>query len=730
MFGRRTLLLAWCLLVCSAALAAHEFVLLDSAGRPLPRARVSILGRAGSVLTSEDGRFRLDSIPPLPFEVAAWDERGTWLGLIGIEAFGSQSPQAIRLPASERAEVVVAAGLAPGTLAPPGSAAAVVSRVDLDERRPARLADTIEEIPGLGRLEEGQSVVPSVRGMARSRTFLLLDDAPITAERRAGPSAGYLDPFSLENVEVVRGPGSVAYGSDALGGVVHARTPRPQPGRFKGRFELSSGAGGDRSAGIGVETNVPVGRGAVLLQGHQRSFADYQAPTGKIDNSAARDRGFLVRGLLPVGAGRIWAGFQLDEGRDQGKPATDSGITRAYYPREDSTRFTLGADLGQAAGFSSLELRAFYGTYRLVTNRERLPMLSVTRRISQADVDAKDASLRLTAHRQLGRGVLRIGFDGKTRFGLSALGRTQEFDTSDRPTTRTTEVSINTAQRLNLGLFAETEQALITDRLTASAGLRGDSVTARNRGGFFGDRSTSNGAASGYLALTLFPAWRWSVTGQFARGFRDPLLSDRYFRGVSGRGFVIGNPDLSPEKSNQWDLAVRTSLGPVRLAAYGYLYRIRDLIDRYQAGPDFRFRNRGEEEIRGAELEADTNLREGLSVRLALTTARGRILDDGSAAADIPPESASLSLDQKASERFWWRLRVLLVARDSAPGPTEVATPGYATIDLSAGYRLFAAFDVRLILRNVLDKDYPATSDAAAVRAPGRSAALILGGSF
>ena len=44
---------------------------------------------------------------------------------------------------------------------------------------------------------------------------------------------------------------------------------------------------------------------------------------------------------------------------------------------------------------------------------------------------------------------------------------------------------------------------------------------------------------------------------QVARGFRDPVLSDRYFRGPSGRGFITGNPDLDPETSVQFDVGVR-----------------------------------------------------------------------------------------------------------------------------------------------------------------------------
>jgi len=109
-----------------------------------------------------------------------------------------------------------------------------------------------------------------------------------------------------------------------------------------------------------------------------------------------------------------------------------------------------------------------------------------------------------------------------------------------------------------------------------------------------------------------------------ARGFRSPTLSDRYFRGPSGRGFVTGNPDLEPETSLQYDLAVRRSAGRTAVALYAYRYDIDDLIERYQEGADFHFRNRGEARLEGVELEAQTGLGDGWSLDLGAAWARGR----------------------------------------------------------------------------------------------------------
>ena len=97
--------------------------------------------------------------------------------------------------------------------------------------------------------------MPALRGLGRGRTLILIDGARVTAERRAGPSATYLDPASLAAVEVLRGPGSVIYGSDAFGGVLQAVTRDPDPDAPA----VSAGVeGSDAAASISSAAGSPV----------------------------------------------------------------------------------------------------------------------------------------------------------------------------------------------------------------------------------------------------------------------------------------------------------------------------------------------------------------------------------------------------------------------------------------------------------------------------------------
>ncbi|HEU5251295.1 MAG TPA: TonB-dependent receptor [Thermoanaerobaculia bacterium] len=709
------------LLAFVAAAAVSVYRLLDSTGEPVRGASVRIVGGETRAVTDAEGRFRLDPGPTPPFDLVVFGAHGALIGSARVE---SASTRIVVLQALGAESVTVRGSPLPATSPSPAAAATEISRETLENERPVLLSDAVAEVPGGSNAGGGHTGVPSLRGMARGRTLLLLDDARVTAERRAGPSAGFLDPSALDSVEVVRGPGSLAYGPDGLGGVIHARTPEPRLGEPGGRAQATFGSA-DESAGFLVEQNVPIGRGAVFVQAHARTFGDYESPDGVVPDSAARDRGVLFRGLLSAGQARLGLGFRSDRARDVGRPVRAGLSERTFYPEEVSDRLTLSADIPDLAGSDVVEVRGFVGRYRLVTARESIS--AAGRSIEEAAVEANDASFRLVGSKRHAAGAVRFGFDGHARFDLEADTERRQLGPSGELVSRDTEDSIDDARRVGGGVFLEAERSFASDRLHFVAGLRGDAVHSRNRGGFFGDRETSHGALSALVAMTLRPAEAFDATLQYVRGFREPTLSDRYFRGVSGRGFVVGNPDLRPERSDQFDLALRAAFSErARIAAYGYLYRIHDVVERFRSDEDFHFRNRGDQEVRGAELEAEWSPTDRLELGAGLTWARGRMLDDDSSAADVPARSAVVTARYSATRRLWLRLRARLVARDDEPGPTEVSTPAHEIVDLGGGFSVAKGFEAVLLGSNLLDERYPLSSDADAPQAPGRGVALTL----
>jgi iron complex outermembrane receptor protein len=627
-----------------------------------------------------------------------------------------------------RDAVTVVAGVAPNLEAAPAAATTLLAEEDLEQRRPARLVDALESIPGVSRLEEGASGVPVLRGFARGRTLILYDGARVSAERRAGPSATFLDTFSLESVEVARGPGSVAYGSDAFGGVINAMPRDPRPGRSTARYNAGASYGGLRERSIGVEGSTDLFGGAVLGQLHWRDADDLHAGGERVENSAWSDRGGALRFARQDAAGWWRLGFNIDRGRDIGKPATDSGTTRAYYPSEDSTRFTAALDTGARGGWENVALSMYFGEYRLVLDRDRVPTPTVRRRIERSDVDSDDAQLRAVASRPMGGGRLQLGIDASSRFNLRAKVTVIDFDSAGGETSTVTTAAIAEGTRTDAGAFAIWERAL-GERMTLNLGLRGDQVRSENRDGFFGDRDETDHAVSGQAALVarLLPGLALTVQG--SHGFRAPLLSERYFRGPSGRGFIVGNPNLVAETADQFDLALRYQQGRTTLGFFAYLYRIDDMIERYRPASDFFFRNRGHAEIKGLEFEGQTPIVTGLDLQVGAAWARGEDRDTHAALADIAAPGGWLTL-RWSSGRASAYARGAVFLHDDRPGPTEVSRPGYATLDAGCGWRFAEALEVRLVARNLTDRRYAGSPDEVATLAPGRNVSIGLTGRF
>ena len=710
--------------LASQALALDGRVVDSRTGQPVARAEVTILGWPGVVFTDADGRFSWKPDPKPPFEVLVILPGERYMKPVLVEAVPEGQVLTIEVLPLLEETVTVAAGAAADVEATPASGTTLLTARDIQSRQPATLVQALENVAGVSSASEGRAAVPVVRGLARGRTLILIDGARVSTERRAGASATFLDPFVLDGVEVARGPGSVAYGSDAFGGVIYARTRRIEPGAPLGVRAIVGLGAGTPEQQVGIEVSRGVAQGGFLLQGHYRNFEDYRSPEGTVFNSGASDGGFLVRASHTVGRGVLTAAWQVDLGRDIERPRDNSTTVRFLYPVEDSYRFTTSYEIDNVGGFQRVGASAFLGSYRLVTDQERAAASGRPRTLERADVSANDFHARGFGERFVGPTRVEVGVDVNGRFDLNAEDISQVFDAAGRVIAETRSESIENASRIDWAGYAMVEAAL-APALTLAGGIRGDEVDTDSRGATFGDRTTSNGAVSGYISATAGSFGGWSVTGQVARGFRDPTLSDRYFSGPSGRGSVTGNPDLQPETSLQFDVAVRFTASRYRVAVYAYHYRIDDLIERYETAPDtFTFRNRGQARIRGVELELQGDLGSGWSLEAAGQLSRGVALDDDAPLDDIPPPTLSLLLRKQLGERFQAQLRGAFFADDDRPGPTEVPTPGYVLVDAGAGFTVNRHLDLRLTVRNLLDRSYPESPDPRAMPAPGIAAVI------
>ncbi len=662
-------------------------LVVDANDRPVAGVQVAIAGHAMTARSNASGRFEIRPDPPLPFSVIVTGPRGELHPPIHVEQISDLLE--VRLSNAFHGSATVVSSPAPNIEAPMAAATTVIGIADLGERQPHHLSEALRRLPGVTIRGRGAPAVPVLRGLASGRTLILLDDIRVVTERRAGPSATFLDPVILGSIEVSRGPGSVAYGSDAFGGVIHARTRDPRRGDSETTLSAVQSFGGENTTSAAATTSFDVFGGAMMAAIHGRSAGEQESAGGvPTARSSYRDRGLA----LVYRHGNVRTVLATSVARDVGVPVSSSSAV-TFYPTESSNRFGFDVDFAQVSVVGGL------ASHRLETTRVDQTGRATT------DVSARDLSLRVTR----AANHFTFGIDNASRFGLRAI--------DERNGNR--QLSIDDASRIATGVYATYQQPIGLE-LLASAGARVDAISVRNRGGFFGDRSRDDVAPSGHLSLTAGPFRNLTTTLQVASGYREPSLSDRYFRGVSGRGFVVGNPELEPERSLQFDGALRWEAHRATLALFGYHYRISNLVERYRAQTDFQFRNRGSATIKGLEVEGSLQLPSSLLLQLGGAIARGEDGDSGAALDDIAAPSLNLSLRWAGTRWSAW-VSGLYWAADDRFGPTEASREQGAVADLGAACRISERVELLAILRNAGDFRYFDSADAASALAPGRS---------
>ena len=409
----------------------------------------------------------------------------------------------------------------------------------------------------------------------------------------------------------------------------------------------------------------------------------------------------LVHFTHAVAKGFLSAAWQSDYGRDFERPRNNSQTVRFYYPFENSHRFTSSYEVPDVAGFRQIAFTGFLGTYEQRTDQDRFATATTGRSIERADVSANDFHVKGSAERVLGSARVEFGVDVNGRYGLEALDIIQAYDLGGAMTRDTTNVSVDDARRIDTGLYVQAESA-VGGFARISAGIRGDRVTTKNVGGFFGDRSTSNAAASGFGAVTVGPFQGFSVTGSgVAR-----LPGSRPVRPLLPRAIGSRLHHRQPGSGAGDQPAVRPRdpihHGADAVGVFVYQYRITDLIERYQTQTDFFFfRNRGRARLRGFEVEARSDARDGYSVEIAAQIARGRALDDNANLDDISPATFSVLGRKEFAVAGMRRRASHFYAEDDRPGPSEIAAPGATLLDLGAGWRLLPQLELRGLLRNL-----------------------------
>ena len=651
----------------------------------------------------------------------------------------------------------------------------IVGNDVIRETSPNSVVDLFKNLPGLDLTGVGPSQFrPAIRGQRGQRILLLEDGLRLNNARRQqdfGELPALVDVTSVARVEVIRGPASVLYGSDAIGGVVNivTRTPEEEGLHGQASYRYADMAGEGRASGriYGRWGGLDLQVGATT-----RSADAYTAPAGSFGDitlsddtpvlgTGVTDRSLDARlGYAFSESHRAFVKVEKYDSDDAGfgyvapeAYAPDQPLIDIQYPSQQFTKVTGGYLVTgiESAVAERVEVLA----YR--QNNERELVLGLAQSFGPmappgAGLEIKNENFtdlgtiggRLEVRKlatpslllTYGADFVRDDSEGSDVNTVSVVGF------GPPQVERSTTPQIPNARYRSLGVFAQGEWEL-SDRASMVLGGRYQDLEAETRStpGLTLPVETKSdrtlvGAANFIYALTD----GLSAITSVGKAFRSPNLIEWFFQGPTpeGSGYQVRNPDLVAEQSLNVDVGLRYQRDGFHFEGFAFRNRIEDGIrieatgEEVQGLPAFRNVNVDRLIFRGIELSAGASLGAGFSVSGSYTD-----LDTEDALDASNPVGESFSSKSTAGLRYdhpsdwiWMAYDVRHQGDrkdvDLEQNPIGAVLPAFTVHDVRGGIRLFtdpagAAHSIGVSLHNLTNELYAEFSNISFFRpAPRR----------
>jgi iron complex outermembrane receptor protein len=618
---------------------------------------------------------------------------------------------ALAAPADEPPPGLTAPGIAEivvrSTALPPG--VTEIDRETLDASKARTAIEALEALPAIHAVTgaRGERTF-SLRGFDQRQTAVLIDGLP-----SAIPADGRIDlrmvpAEMLDHVTIARGPASILYGPNGLGGVVNLVTRMPGTGPPL-RATLEVGTPG--SADARAVASWRAGRAGFLLAGGiadtvgfalPGSFAPTDnEPRSTVRTNSDRRQGFALGNVAVDLAAdhRLRASLFYLDGAKGVPPSTIDRVPNRW--RFDPWR-ALGASVGwEGAGHRTEVDVAAYGRYFTNTLNgyddgayETLAGPGAFVSIYQDAIAGARARIGgIVPHADGGATHLRLWLQGEYDRHAQQPDRRRPWETRSRA----------------LVTIAPEAEVRPIDPLALIAGMQADVETPLASPPGFARKSAIGWGPLVGVRWTAVPGLTVSATG--ARRTRFPTLHERF---AGGGGRILPNPDLRPEAAWHAQLGVNYSPVPwTRLEADLWDAEVEDLIEQTDlGGGNRRMENTGRARLAGAEVQVDLEPRPWLAFRAGYAFLYARRLDAYAADREIaykPAHAATLELAVRPVSALRLAGDVAFVGerRYQDPNTREWnGLPPYFRWDAIVEYRPRPEVAAWLKVDNVLDADY------------------------
>ncbi len=575
----------------------HGVVRDSNTREPLHAATVRVVGTTRGAVSDRNGVFHVHDVPGdtviLQFTHVGYAPKRTVLPLRGRTDIRIE----VLLAPSQRSsdEAVVIGVRTPHTSsALPTQQVTELSAAQIDEHRGQTFADVLTRVPGVTVVQTGPSISkPMIHGMMGQRIVLRNSGIVQEGQQWGAEHAPEIDPFTPARIAVVKGPASVMYGPNAMGGVIDV-LPRPLPQDTGMRGELSANLfsnssqvalGGfieDRVAGdLALAYRV---NGAVRRAGDARTPEYVLANTGFSERSLGGtigfgddDLGLTVMGSLYATTLGVFAGSHLGNAEDllraieRGRPSTSPEFSYAITSPRQEISHTLLSMQGHARIADDAILRVTYGWQQ--NNRREFDAHN-TRIIGPDSAARLQRALQTPAMNLL---LTTYTLDTKLEHELADNVRGTAGISAQRQVNDRSGTVFLVPDFVAWGLGGFAYESLMLDDLTLSAGVRYDmrwldvSIQRRNTSAREEQQRTFASITASVGALYAMSD-EHTLGLNVARAWRPPQVNELYANDVHHGSalYEIGDSTLHEERSIGIDATYTFSAPGVEIEATAY----------------------------------------------------------------------------------------------------------------------------------------------------------------
>ncbi|HEU5237610.1 MAG TPA: TonB-dependent receptor [Pyrinomonadaceae bacterium] len=625
-----------------------------------------------SVLADENGTFEFKDVPT---------------GTCHIIAHLDRVPDVVKsvevTPGDQRVDFEMT--LAPVgeqvTITASGSAEAVnsayqsvnsVGAIELAQKNPVSIGESLEYQPGVAKRSFGPgSGRPVIRGFDGDRVLVLQDGLRLGGI--ASQSADEVEPIdvlSLDRIEIVKGPATLLYGSNAIGGVVNGISTNDVYQNGLSGYVTTLGSTNNWQAGGSGGFKYGVKKFLFFGSAGAQKTNDYRTPLGTVLNSYVRG------GNLNGGAGwfprRGWITFSYSfDRRRHGIPVEPNEVDFEYL-KERHHSFEVKGGLRDLKGFiEGSDFGVRYNNYKV-----REFEFESDENVTELDSIATNKNFNYRAnfnHRRRGKLSGTFGISGFTRDFVSV------GEEAPAPHTKQQSFAAYDLERVDF------------ERLGFQFGWRIEQNAYKPEGNFRNRNFVGFSGSAGMRG----PLWKGgSFVANYQHSFRAPALEELYNNGPHPGilTFDIGNPNLNAENGDGVDLSVRHTSARVHFDSSVYYYHIRNFVftdftgqvDSRSNLPIIRYAQ-GTSRFVGSEASVEARMMPTLWVDAKLDYVRAQLVSLNKPLPRIPPLRGTLGLDWRY-KAFSVRPEIVMVNRQDRVFDNETRTAGYGIFNVNASY--------------------------------------------